>query len=348
MPEIYGIGARPTIGWDLGGIHLKAALVEGERVREAVQVPCLLWRGLDALDDAFAALPDWARGEALHAVTMTGELCDYFVGREEGVAELAGWAGRTLRGNLRIYGGRSGFLSPDTAVAAAADIASANWHATARLAGRYRPDAFLVDIGSTTSDLVPVTGGMPASLGYSDVERLETGELVYTGAVRTPLMALATHVPFRGHFVSTMAEHFATTADIHRLLGALSPKADQQDSADGRGKSLPETETRLARVVGCDRSDATPAEWRRLATYFAQAQLRRLHDAAAQILSRAELPDEAPVIGCGVGRFMAAQLAYRLQRDYIDLADLLAPAADPAWVSSCAPAVAVALIAAGE
>ena len=348
MPQLYGKEARPTIGWDVGGIHLKAALVHEGRVCEVVQVPCLLWRGLDALDEAFAALPEWVRGEASHAVTMTGELCDCFSGREGGVSELVGWAGRTLRGDLRIYGGRSGFLPPEAATAAAADIASANWHATARLVGRHRPEAFVVEVGSTTADLIPVTGGMPRTLGYSDVERLETGELVYTGAVRTPLMALARQVPFRGRFISTMAEYFATTADVYRLIDALPPDADQQEAADGRGKSLPETETRLARMVGCDRSDATAQEWRRLATYFAETQLRLLHDAAAQVLSRGELSDNAPVIGCGVGRFIAEHLAHRLAREFIDLEDLIAPGAGQAWVSSCAPAVAVALIAAGE
>jgi probable H4MPT-linked C1 transfer pathway protein len=203
-------------------------------------------------------------------------------------------------------------------------------------------------VGSTTADLIPVTDGMPITLGYSDVERLETGELIYTGAVRTPLMALARQVPFRGRFISIMAEYFATTADVYRLIDALPPSADQQEAADGRGKSLPETETRLARMVGCDRSDETAQEWRRLATYFAETQLRLLHDAAAQILSRGELSDDAPVVGCGVGYFIAAHLARRLAREFIDLEDLVAPGVGQAWVSSCAPAVAVALIAAGE
>ncbi|TXM87813.1 H4MPT-linked C1 transfer pathway protein, partial [Methylobacterium sp. WL103] len=120
-----------TIGWDLGGVHVKAALVEGGVVRAVVQAPCPLWRGLPALDDTFAGLPDWARGEAAHAVTMTGELTDCFADRTDGVAQLAGWAAGHLSGAVAIYAGRAGFVAAAEAEANAAAIASANWHATA-------------------------------------------------------------------------------------------------------------------------------------------------------------------------------------------------------------------------
>jgi (4-(4-[2-(gamma-L-glutamylamino)ethyl]phenoxymethyl)furan-2-yl)methanamine synthase len=162
--------------------------------------------------------------------------------------------------------------------------------------------------------------------------------------VRTPLPALASAAPFKGVRTSLVAEPFATTADIYRLLGTLPDGADQQESADGRGKSTPETETRLARIVGRDRDEAAPEAWRRLAAFFAEAQLRQLQDAAALILSRAELSGDAPVIGCGVGAFIARRLADRLERPYREWASLVGSGGDPAWISACAPAVAVALI----
>lgn len=338
---------RRTVGWDLGGVHVKAALVENGRVQAAVQVPCALWRGLDALDESRASLPEWARGEAQHAVTMTGELCDCFSSRDEGVRELVTWAGRRLAGPVRIYGGRAGFLPPDRACAATVHVASANWHASAALLGRLMPDALLVDIGSTTADLVPVAAGAPAAAGYTDAERLETGELVYTGAARTPVMAHVDRVPFRGRLVSLMTEPFATMADVYRLLGALPSEADQQEAVDGRGKSIPETQTRLARMIGRDRDDGAAAEWARLASVIAESQLRRLHDAACQVLSRGDLVEGAPVVGCGAGRFIALGLAQRLGRPYCDLAALLGHVATSAWVATCAPAVAVALLADG-
>ncbi|WP_287743403.1 hydantoinase/oxoprolinase family protein [Methylobacterium sp.] len=341
------------IGWDLGGVHVKAALVEDGRVRAVVQAPCPLWRGLPALDDTLAGLPDWARAPARHAVTMTGELTDCFADRADGVAQIAAWAARRLPGRVAVYAGRAGFVAPDGAAGAAADIASANWHATAALIGRAVPAALLVDIGSTTADLIPIRDGRPAAQGYSDAERLETGELVYTGVVRTPLLALAASAPFRGRRTALMAETFATTGDAYRLLGDLPPEEDQQDTPDLKGKSTPETEIRLARMIGRDRHEGSPADWRRLAGHFAEAQLRLLHDASAVILSRGELPDDAPVIACGAGRFLAARLAGRLGRPVRDLAQqvlapqVLAPhlaGAGAGWASVCGPAVAVALL----
>jgi probable H4MPT-linked C1 transfer pathway protein len=348
MPFANPSSHHPVIGWDLGGVHVKAALVSAGLVEAVVQAPCPLWKGLSALDETWAGLPEWARRSAGHAVTMTGELTDCFASRTEGVRELAGWAARTLVGDVRIYAGRSGFLDPGAAEYTAADVASANWHATASLAARHLDEALLVDIGSTTADLIPVAKGGSAALGYTDAERLETGELVYTGVVRTPLIALSHRAPFRGRTTALVAEYFASTADVYRLLGLLHAAADQQEAADGKGKSLAETETRIARMIGRDREQGGAGDWARLAAFFAERQLGQLQAAAAQVLSRGQLGAAAPVIGCGAGRFLAARLAARLGRPYHDLAEFVPSAgASAEWVSSCAPAVAVALLASG-
>ncbi|KAB1072013.1 hydantoinase/oxoprolinase family protein [Methylobacterium planeticum] len=337
-----------VIGWDLGGVHVKAALIAEGRVRAVVQAPCALWRGPAALDKTLAELPDWARGHARHAVTMTGELTDCFRDRTDGVETISGWARANLPGSVSIYAGRAGFVAPEAAVARALDIASANWHATAALAGRCVTDALLVDIGSTTADLIPIVAGLPAATGYSDAERLETGELVYSGVVRTPLLALADHAPFRGRRTRLMAETFATTADIYRLTGDLPEGADQQHSADLKGKSIPESETRLARMIGRDRSEAGGPAWRALAEHFAEAQMRPLQDAAATLLSRPDLDAEAPLVMCGAGCFLAERLASRLGRRCRAFTDLIAEhiAGEPDWASTCGPAVAVGLLSA--
>ena len=345
------ISQPKRIGWDLGGVHVKAALVEDGRVIAAVQAPCPLWRGLPALDEALAGLPDWARGEAYHAVTMTGELTDCFSDRAEGVAALSGWAQARLSGPVRIYAGRGGFVAPEAARAMSADVASANWHATAILVGRRVPDALLVDIGSTTADLIPIVSGHPAASGYSDAERLETGELVYTGIVRTPLIALADHAPFAGRRTRLMTETFAHMADVYRILGLLPEGADQQASGDRKGKSLAESETRLARMVGRNRGEGNAAAWRALAAHFAEAQLRLLHDAAAGLLSRPDLSTNAALVTCGAGSVLGSRLADRLGRSALDLDALLADriaGEKQSRISTCGPAVAVGLIAAAE
>ncbi len=268
--------------------------MEGGQVTSVVQLPCPLWLGLEQLPGVLAEAQ--RRSEArlgsatLHAATMTGELADAFPSRAEGVGRLADALARaTAPVPLRLYGGRAGFLDPTDAAAHADSIASANWHATAALAGRYIPDALLVDIGSTTTDLIPIAAGRPAGAGYTDAERLACGELVYTGLVRTPVMALCQRAPFAGAWTPLANELFATAADVYRLLGELPEDADQMATADGREKTIAASRGRLARMVGRDAGDASPEAWRALAAWLAEAQLRQVMDAASLVLSRVKM-----------------------------------------------------------
>ena len=335
------------VGWDVGGAHLKAARVVDGRVIDVIQLPCPLWLGIERLDEAMSAACTRLGPADRHAATMTGELADAFANRGEGVAVIADRLARAVApAPLRLYAGRSGFLDPSIAAMHAGDIASANWHASAALAARFVSDALFVDIGSTTTDLVPIAGGRVHSFGYSDAERLACGELVYTGLTRSFLMSLCRSAPVAGIWTPLACEHFATSADVYRILGELPEHADQLPTADGRDKTVPASRTRLARMVGQDAADRTDGEWRDLAAWFAEAQLRLIVDGAMLVLSRARLPDTAPVIGAGIGCQLAARLASRLGRRFTDFADLIeAVPATREWLGYCAPAVSVALLA---
>src|SRR6266542_6894906 len=65
------------------------------------------------------------------------------------------------------------------------EVAASNWLATALLVVRHASDAILVDVGSTTADVIPLRAGRVDAVGRTDPERLLEGELVYTGAIRT-------------------------------------------------------------------------------------------------------------------------------------------------------------------
>ena len=341
--------AGSVIGWDIGGAHLKAARVEGGRVVEVVQLPSPLWLGVERLQQAISTANARLGAADRHAATMTGELADVFENRAAGVAAITDILTRAVRPlSVVIYGGRAGFLDPVDAAAHAADIASANWHASGTLAGRFAPDTLFVDIGSTTTDLVPIAGGRVQAAGYTDAERLACGELVYTGLTRSFLMSLCARAPVGGAWVPLACEHFATSADVYRILGELPEDADQLPTADGREKSVAASEARLARMVGHDAADRTEADWRNLAAWFAEAQLRLIVDAATQVLSRVRLPASAAIVGAGVGRHLAARVAPRLARKFTAFTELIEAARGPGdWSSYCAPAVSVALLASG-
>jgi (4-(4-[2-(gamma-L-glutamylamino)ethyl]phenoxymethyl)furan-2-yl)methanamine synthase len=337
-----------VIGWDVGGAHLKAARAEHGRVVDAVQVPSPLRLGLARLKQSFAEAKAMIGSAPRHVVTMTGELADTFTSRAEGVESLSRAAADELApGEVLLYAGRAGFIAPELAARHVEDVASANWHASAALVGRRLGTALFMDMGSTTTDIVPVMSGKVAAQGYTDAERLAAGELVYTGLVRSFLMATRERAPFAGAWTGLIAENFANMADVHRILGTLPDGADQMATADGREKSVAASRARLARMVGRDAADASDAEWTLLARSFAEAQVRAVTDGALVVLSQGTLPPDAPVVGAGIGDAVLREVARRLDRRHVPFESLLevAPAARER-ASQCAPAAALAALAA--
>ena len=335
-----------VIGWDLGGANVKVACVDDGFVTQAAQIPCPLIADRGKFDAAVAAALPLIPSLALHAVTMTGELSDVFGDRQEGVAYLVDLMQKVAAGQmLGIYAGDAGFLSSEDAKRRVAEVASANWHATAAVTARLHADALLVDIGTTTTDLIPIKSGAVASRGFTDAERLTEGEFVYTGVVRTPVMAIAQTAPFSGRVQRIAAERFATMADVLRLTGELPDDADPYPSADQRGKSEAESAARLARMLGRDASEADLADWVALARHLAGCQLTLIEEAARAVSAREALPAEAPVVGAGCGHFMARQLAKRLGRTYVNFAEIINAAPEACEMAArCAPAVSVALL----
>lgn len=338
---------QKIIGWDIGGAHVKAARIGAGRVIEVRQVPCPLWQGAHLLGPVLESLRAAFGPADIQAVTMTAELVDIFPNRREGVlavtdALVRAWPGETLR----VYAGRHGFVAPSEVASLTTDIASANWHASAALAARFG-DGLFVDIGSTTTDIVPLLNGTVHARGTTDGDRLMCGELVYTGMIRGYIMALGSRAPFAGAWTAIANEYFATAADVHRMLGTLEEKSDQMDTADGGPKTIAASRARLARMIGRDSVDAGDAEWQALAVWFAELQLRQVHDGALLVLSGAGLPPDAPVIAAGVGASIVHRLADRLGRRCVPFGSLFG-AETVEWTDACAPAVAVALLAADQ
>ncbi len=336
------------LGWDVGGAHVKLAAFGADGRLKAVRIAaCPVWKGADHLAGAVRELRSEFGPDATSAVTMTAEVADLWPDRHAGVVGTAALLMRELGGApLALFAGPEGFVAPEQAAAHADTIGSANWYATAAVLAHLLPDGILMDIGSTTADLIPFGSGRVAARGFTDAERLASNELIYTGAVRTPVMALAAEAPFGGRWLPLMAEHYATTADVHRLAGDLPEGADLHPSADGGPKTEEASARRLLRMVGHDLTPATLPKAKALARHLAEAQTARLGRALDCVASGLET-EPGMIVGAGVGRFIAARLAERRSLAYLDLADVLTD--DPALAgqaADCAPAVAVGLLAA--
>lgn len=339
-------------GLDVGGAHLKVALVENGVPIAARQFACPLWRGLDHLDAALREARELTNRASATAVTMTGELSDLFESREQGVATLVDRITREYGTGTRFWMGHKLFGDAGTAKANYPDVSSTNFLATATLAGRRlraagnSPNALLIDIGSTTTDIISIIGAAPAPRGLTDPDRLVSGELVYTGLTRTAVMAVATRAPFNGTWQGLAREYLATMADVRRILGTLPDGLDAHDTADGRGKSQAESLARFARMFCREAADAELSSWHQAASYVAELQLRSIHDGCAQVLSGIG-PSDRPqsVVVAGLDTSAGTEVARRLHlpsRTFSELAG--APEPIRAAIDCNAPAAAVALL----
>ena len=345
--------SKHIIGWDIGGAHLKAAAInQSGEVIQVIQVPCPLWKGLtylqQAIDNILIQLPELSYR---HAVTMTGELVDCFSNREQGVAAILETLQTKIADpDMQIFVGTQGFLSIEHVQPADyLNIASANWIASAELTARHFRNGLFVDIGSTTTDILLISNHTLKALGFTDYQRLVSGELVYTGVIRTTVMAVAQQAEFKGQSMGLMAEYFATMADVYRLTGDLNPAHDQTDTADGADKSPAASALRLSRMTGYEFTEQDWPIWLAFADNLKQQQKQRIK-LACQLQLQRQIPSEPGcLIGAGVGRFLIREIAKDLSLAYFDFTQLFKHAYSISAVDAadCAPAVAVAYLAGG-
>lgn len=317
------------IGWDIGGAHIKAALLDKTGViAQVVQKPCPLWQGIHQISCTLQQMPQFFTQPCVHAVTMTGEMADCFANKEQGVTAIIAELRKYTQGSrLLIYAGTCGLLEVQQVQQQHYQhIAAANWLASATfVASKCR--GLFVDIGSTTSDILPLADGKAQALGFSDYQRLLANELVYSGVTRTPITALTHQVSFGGQKIRLMAEYFANSADIYRLTEELLPHHDQMPAADGGDKTILASGRRLARMLGLDFTAPDLPAMQNLAQQISAAQLQIILAACQTQLARQLLATTDCLIGAGIGRFLTKQIAATLHRPYLDFADLVATSA---------------------
>jgi probable H4MPT-linked C1 transfer pathway protein len=318
-----------VLALDIGGANLKAAHTTGV----ARTVPFELWKQPAGLAAALRALAEsFPTFDAL-AVTMTGELCDCYPTRRDGVLAIldsVAFVSQWLAKPTFVWRTDGTFADLAAARTEPLACAAANWLALATFAGRFAPQghAMLLDVGSTTSDLIPLRDGVPIPAGRTDFDRLRAGELVYTGVSRTPVCAVLGE--------SVAAEWFATTLDVYLLLGDIAEDADDRRTADGRPATREHSHARLARMRCADAESFSLEDARGLAQETRNRQLAMLRDAWQRVTHR--LPEAPPVaIVAGSGEFLAHRLLDLLGVRAISLAAEIGVAASTA---ACAHALA--------
>jgi (4-(4-[2-(gamma-L-glutamylamino)ethyl]phenoxymethyl)furan-2-yl)methanamine synthase len=328
---------------DVGGANLKSA--DGRGFAASRSFP--LWQRPGELMAELAALI--AEGPPCErlVVTMTGELADCYETKAGGVraiteALIAAADGRPLV----IYATTGEFLTATAAIERPLAVAASNWHALASFAPTFLSSGtgLLVDIGSTTADIIPLSPNGPTAMGNTDPERLQAGELVYTGIERTPVAAIVRTLPWRGVDCPVASELFATSADAYLMLGDLHEDMGNRDTADGRPRMRAASQARLARMICADATMYSEGDALQAAEAIRAAQLAQLAAAANQVLARMAEPPST-LIFSGHGEFLAKALQPHLALglrppEVLSLNTALGP-----YVSRCAPAHALAVLA---
>lgn len=337
------------VGWDIGGAHLKVAVInQSGTIERAMRLPTPLWQGgIEKLSNTIRQVHAQIDNKsAKHAITMTAELSDIFIDRATGVRALMRMISDALAPQTYyFYAGKHGLIKPDCSDIDS--IASANWHATATFSAQNIDNGILIDIGSTTTDIIPFTAGKLTNIGYSDHQRLRNNELIYTGITRTPVMSLVNKIFFNGQWQNIIAENFSTMSDIYCLTGQMNQQDDLLLTADSAEKTPLHSARRLARMLGLDMQQTDDIQAMvEVAKYIADQQLQKIQSALLTVLSRPQSKNIRHLIGAGNGSFLTRELASKNDLHYIDFTNMI----DGAMVQqhnllACATAVSVAQIA---
>ncbi|MCX9026523.1 MAG: H4MPT-linked C1 transfer pathway protein [Candidatus Methanoperedens sp.] len=282
------------LGIDIGGANTKIASEDGKIV-ELHYIP--LWKNTKLpevlLDIAWRLKPEKA------GVVITGELADCFPDKEAGLSFIIDAVNNAFPDAY--------FLDSDGIFTKEKQrsIAAANWMASALLVGSEYDDCIFVDIGSTTTDIIPISNGIPHA-ARTDFERLKNSELVYSGVLRTNIAALLKSVNLNGGVCGISSELFAISADAYMVLGQICADQYTCDTPDGAGKTIVDAKRRLARVVCTDLTEIGESDLLSIANQVMEKQVRDITDA---LLIVAKSWGVNKLVACGLGEFLAEKAA---------------------------------------
>jgi probable H4MPT-linked C1 transfer pathway protein len=292
------------IGIDVGGANLKLVNEEGIHIHY-----CPLWEKAPLTD----ILRPHAENTPYAAVVMSGELADCFENKMQGISFIVD-AVKAAFPKARFYGTDASFHS-----GAVAELAAANWLASADYLRTRHPDAVLLDIGSTTADIIPLSR-FSDLIGLTDTKRLQEGYLIYTGILRTSIPTLLRSVEVHGIRTPLSTEFFASSADAHLVLGHIRPQSYTCDTPDRKEKTVAASMRRLARVVCADLDEIGEDGAVLIAREFWKVQRELICN---QVLKVALASGAQEIITAGIGASLFARELMGM-----NLSDELGPSAD--------------------
>ena len=345
-----------VVGLDVGGVNTKATFMKTEdglvkELKTAIEYFPIWKEGKEKLPEVMERLRKHLVGSVTLdgvGVTMTAELSDVYWTKKQGVNHVMHSVAQVFADVPTFILNVEAELMPiENARKEPLKVAAANWAATGWMVSQMIKNCLTIDVGSTTTSIIPIINGEIAAKGKTDLEKLLNGELVYTGSLRTNVATIVSSIPIRGGVARVSSELFVQSGDVHLILGNIKEGDYTVETADGRGKTKMETMARLARVICADIDMLSEQEIIGMAQFIYEKQIEQIAEGLRQVYDRVKprTCGGIPAVVTGLGRnFLARKAAEKagLKR-VIDLAELLG--VDVAIVS---PSFGVALMAASK
>lgn len=277
-------------GFDIGGANTDLAVIDfedGEIKNMEVDFAYLpMWSNNDDLSHVLVELIEnicpVSEIDAV-GISMTAELVDAYDTKKDGVLDIVKKCEETFTCPI-AYVGVDGMISKSEIEKDPLKAAAANWIATAQIATLISDNCIFIDTGSTTTDIIPIKEGHECAIGKSDFDRSATGELVYTGTLRTNLASFLDKVELNGKEYRVASELFAQTADVYMVLDLITEDDYICDTFDGEGKSIIDCARRIARVVCADLEMLSMDDIVAMSEVIHQKQIAQIADGLKQVV----------------------------------------------------------------
>jgi probable H4MPT-linked C1 transfer pathway protein len=325
-----------VLGLDIGGANTKATYIKTKDGAVKEQRTALeyfpVWKdGKEHLPQVLEKLKqkvaDSTKLDGV-GVTITAELSDAYMTKKEGINHVLDCVTEVFPElPTFILDSEATLLTVEDVRKDTLRVASANWAATGWMIGQLIKNCIVIDVGSTTTSIIPVIDGKVVAAGKTDIEKLGNGELVYSGSLRTNVATIVNSIRVKGRITRVSSELFAQSGDVHLLLGNIRQEDYTAETCDGRGKTRKEAAARLARVVCADGDMLSEKEIVAMAQYVYDRQIEQIASGLKQVYERTKqsLQEENVAVVTGLGRnFLARKAAEKVGfKQIIDMKELV-------------------------
>ena len=223
--------------------------------------------------------------------TTTAELADGYKSKKEGIFDITGKVMEVFDDCIVKFVTVNNLKDYEYVIENPLEAAAANWIATAHLISKINDTCIFIDMGTTTTDIIPIKNRCEIAQGHNDLERLCSGELVYTGMFRSNVATIVHEIPIDNHIATVSSELFANTADVHHILGNISQSDYTCSTSDNEDKSIISCKRRLARVVCADLDMLSDEKIIDIARYVEKQQINLIKNGLNKVYSKTKIDE---------------------------------------------------------